>query len=809
MYHDLRHALRSLRQTPGFTLVALLTLALCIGANSAIFSVVRAVLLKPYPWPDSERLVYVHNTYPLMGLPDAGTSIPDYLDRRHGVSGFADAAMYHPINFNLAAVGQPERLIGLRATPSLFSTLHSAPALGRGFTDADARPGTDKVIVLSHALWKNRFGADPALIGTTVRLNAETYTVIGVMPAWFYFPSPRVQAWVPFAFTAAEQSDNERGHEYSSMLARLKPGATLPGVQQEMDAIQRRNAEQMPGSAEFWKSSGFGGRCRGFLEQNVGEYRQMLWLVQAGVAAALLIGCANVASLLLTRALARERELSIRAALGASRLRLMRLLLTESLLLFLGGGLLGLLVAWWGLNALGALGLSALPRAFGVQLDFTVFGFTLGCALLTGLAFGSLPAWSAAREEVSATLKESGTRGTAGRRTQAVRAALVVGEIALAIILLTTSGLLVRSFDRLQQENPGFVPGGVLTARLSLPAAQYDRPEKILAFADAILARVRALPGVRSAGLIDNLPFSGSSSSGSYSSPDLVLPAGAPAPHGKQRHVDPGFFPTLGLTLLRGRLFTAADSAGTQKVTIVDRVLGERYWPGQDPLGKRIDCGGEAPNYRIIVGVVAPIKTANLEEQVQKETLYHPFAQQPVTDFVLTIKTEGDPATLGAAVREAVREVDPEQPVFDLKTMSQRVDEVSQNRRAPMLLFSLFSGVSLLLAVLGVYGVLSFAVARRTTEFGVRVALGATGSDIAKLVLRQGVWFVCLGVAGGLAGYLALSHLIGRMLYGIAPTDPRTLLLAPLLLGATALLACWLPARRATRVDPMVALRSE
>jgi putative ABC transport system permease protein len=810
MLHDLKFALRSLRKTPGFAIIAVATLALCIGANSAIFSVVHAILLKPYPWPEAERLVYVYNSYPLMGLANAGSSIPDYLDRRAAVSGLADAALFTGRSFNLASDGAPERIVGLRATPSLFTTLQSAAQLGRVFTAAEAEPGAAKVVVLSHALWQSRFGANPSIIGTSVRLNTENYTVIGVMPEWFYFPSPRVQAWVPFAFTAAQKSDGERGNEYSNMVARLKPGATLAAVQRDLDVIQARNAQRLPDEAPFWQTSGFGGRVQDFLDQNVGNIRGMLWLVQAGVVAALLIGCANVASLLLARAVARERELAIRTALGAGRARLLRLLLTESLLLFLGGGILGLFVAWWGLDTLGALGLSTLPRAFGVRLDPSVFVFTLVCALLTGLAFGTLPAWTAARSDAATALKEAGSRGSAGRRTTFLRAALVVGEIALAVMLLSTAGLLVRSFEKLQQENPGFIPGGVLTAQLSLPAAQYDQPAKCVAFADAALTRLRALPGVAAAGLTDVLPFTGNNSQGSYSSPDIVVPPGAPAPHGQQRYVDPGYFKALGLTLLRGRLLADTDTAATQKVVVVDKLLADKYWPGQDPLGKRINRGSDSsPQIWTIVGVVAPIKFQSLEENVKKETLYYPYAQQPGTNVILVVKTAGDPSRLTAAVREAVRSADPDQPVFDIKTMQQRMDDVAQSRRAPMLLLSLFSGVALLLAVLGVYGVLAFSVAQRTSEFGIRLALGATAGDIAALVLKQGARLVLLGVGTGLAAFLALSTVVGRLLYGIAPTDPATLAMAPVVLALAALLACWLPVRKATHVNPLEALRAE
>ena len=812
MLSDLKFALRQLAKAPGFTVVAILTLALCIGANSAIFSVVHAILLKPYPWPDSEKLVYVYNTYPLMGLPNAGISIPDYLDRREGVSGFADAALYNRQNFNLSGTSDPELIVGFRATPSLFSTLETGAMLGRVFNDHDAQPGSPKVVVLSHALWKNRFGSDPALIGTTIRLNTEPVTVIGVMPPTFYFPAPTTQVWVPFVFTPAQRTDAERGNEFSIMIARLKPGASAATVQRDLDLIQSRNAERVTSEAAFWKSTGFGGRTIGFLEQNVANIRGMLWLVQAGVAAALLIGCANVASLLLARAVSRERELAIRAALGAGRGRLVRLLLIESLVLFLAGGALGLLVALWGVGALGAVGLSTLPRAFAVTLDPTVFAFTLLCALGTGLVFGALPAWSASRSDAAAALKEAGARGTSGRRTQGLRAALVVVEIAVAVMLLSTAGLLVKSFSRLQQENPGFRPGGVITAKLNLPRAKYGQPEKQVAFHDAAVAALRALPGVREVGITNVLPFTGNNSQGSYTSPDIVVPPGAPSPHGQMRAVDSGYLRALGLTLLRGRWIADSDTALSQPVVVIDRLLADRYWPGQDAIGKRITRGSTENNPQVVVGVVAPVKVQNLEENTTKETLYFPYSQYPQfpdVTFILVVKTDGDPAALAASVRNAVRSADPEQPVFDVKTMAQRMDDVAQPRRAPMILLSLFSAVALLLAALGVYGVLAFSVAQRTSEFGIRLALGATPGNIAALVLRQGSVLVVVGVLAGLAGYLALSRIVAQLLYGVAATDPATLAIAPLILALVALAACLLPARRATKVDPMVALRAE
>ena len=770
------------------------------------------MLLKPYPWPQSEDLIYIHNTYPKMGLPRAGCSIPDYLDRRTGVTALEESALYTGVSLNLASDGNPERVAGMSVTASQFPLLKSSPALGRTFTDAEAQIGAAKTVVLSDPLWKNRFGSDRAIVGKDIQLNGEPFTVVGVMPAGFYFPSPRVQLWVPFAFTDAQKSDNGRGSEFSSMVARLKPGATVAQAQREVDGIHRALRDRLPDRKPFWESSGFGGIVIGFLDDNVKDIRAMLWLVQAAVAAALLIGCANVASLLLARASARERELAIRAALGAGRARLMRQLLTEAMVLFVLGGALGLIVALWGVSAMDSLGVGNLPRGFAVTLDAPVFGFTLLCALLTGLGFGALPAWSATGGDTAGALKDAGTRATAGRRHLWLRSSLVVTEIALALMLLTTAGLLLRSFSQLQNVDPGFVRENVLTASLSLPAAKYDSPEKQALFHDQLLARIAALPGVTASGLTSTLPFSGSNSQGSYTIESYTPPAGQPAPHGMVRQVSAGYFKAMGIPLLRGRLLEPTDTLGRERAVVIDRILADRYWPGRDPIGQRLSRGGAATQGNgawTIVGVVAPIKSLNLEDNVTKETLYFPFPQSPSRILTLVVKTAGAPGALAAQVRAAVLAVDPEQPVFDVKTMDARLAEAMQPRRSPMILLGLFAGIALLLAALGVYGVLAFAVGQRTNEIGIRMALGATRGNILGLILRQGAGLVVLGVMLGLLGYLTLSTVIGKLLFNVAATDPATLVIAPVVLAFVALAACILPARRATKVDPMVALRAE
>jgi putative ABC transport system permease protein len=807
--NDLRYVLRQLARTPGFTIVAVLTLALCIGANSAIFSVINAILLRPYPWPGAERLVYADNTYPLMGLNEAGVSIPDYLDRRGMVSGFADSAMYAGASLNLSGDAQPQMVDGLSVTPSLFTTLESSAALGRVFNGDDAKPDAPATVVISHGFWKSNFGSDPSVVGRVIRIDNRPVTVIGVMPEDFYFPTPKVQAWTPFAFTPAQMSDAQRGTEYSTMIARLRPGATVAGVQRELDQIQARNAERLPQAREFWKTSGFGGRAVGFLEKNVRDVRKMLWLIQAGVAAALLIGCANVAGLLLARAVGREKELAIRTALGASRARMIRLLLTESVVLFLTGGALGLVVATWGIDALQMIGLSNLPRGFGVTLDLGVFAFTLGCAVVTGVAFGALPAFASSHSNPSVSLKEAGVRGSAGRRTQRLRSALVVVEIALAVMLVATASLLVKSFMRLQRVDPGFVPGGALGAQVALPYGKYAKPEAVVAFHDAVVARISGATGVSAVGTTDTLPFSGANNSSSYSSPDIVVPEGAALPHAMVRSVDPGFQKALGLTLLRGRWFNDSDVAGAQRVAVIDRVLLDRYWKGQDPIGKRIQRNGDSSEMFTVVGVVASVKAQSLDEASDKETIYYPLAQVPQRQLMLVVRTGGNPSALSAIIRDAVHSVDPTQPVFDVLTMDQRMDSAAQPRKAPVVLLSVFGGLAMALAMLGVYGVLAFSVAQRTSEFGVRMALGATAGDIATLVVRSGAILVGLGIVIGMGSYLALNRLVAALLFDTPATDPAMLAAAPLLLALAALGACLLPAIRATRIQPITALRHD
>ena len=804
---DIRYAWRSLRKQPVFTLIAVLTLTLGIGANTAIFSLVYQILLRPLPYGNAERLVYVWNSYPLMNLAKASVSIPDYIDRKTQADTIEDAALMTGRALTLADGGEAERIRALAITPSFFSTLQRQPMLGRIFTEAEAQPGADKQVILAHTLWRTRFGADPSIVGRDIRLSSEVYKVVGVLPADFELPGREIGALVPFSFTPQQMSDAGRGNEFSQMIARLRPGATIELANSQFKMIVDRNLQRLPQSVGFVKTSGFTGFAVPMRDEIVGDTRQPLLLLQLGVLLVLFIACANVANLLLMRATGRGRELAIRTTLGAGQWRLMRQMLTEGLLLSLLGAVGGLVLGFVGLRALIALAVGQIPGATNASLHLPVLGFTLLLAVVTGVIFGLVPAIAAIRGNAALMLKEDATRGSAGRSTGFMRAALVVGETAVALMLLIGAGLLIKSFARLQNVDPGFERQNVLTAQLGLPAARYPNPPDRVQFWSRLVEKAQQIPGVTSVGLTTNVPLNGNVGSGSYSIVGYTPAEGEAAPHARQEVVGADYFQAMKIPLIEGRFFSATDSLDAAPVAIVDQHMVEKYFKGRSALGQEIQRGGAtSPRIRII-GVVGTINSIDLGMPVTKERIYRPMLQQAPGSMALVLKTGLEPTQMVSQVRSAVKQIDSEQPIFDVRTMEEWVDRSLAIRRAPTTLLTIFGAVALVLSAIGIYGVLAYGVTQRVREFGIRQALGANQKSILSLVLKSGMMRVGLGMALGLAGALALSTYLESMLFGVSSKDVPVFAIVTVILFAVALLACYIPARRATRIDPMIALR--
>ncbi len=804
---DIRYAIRSLRKQPVFTAIAVLTLTLGIGANTAIFSLLYQVLLRPLPYRDADRLVFVWNTYPLMGLPQASVSIPDYVDRKTQAAALEDATLFTMRSVNLTTNGQPEQLRALAVTPSFFSTLGRQPAIGRGFQEDEAKPGADKFAVLTYATWRSHFGADPSIVGRDIRLNGEAHRVTGVLGEDFMLPAAEIAVLQPFAFTPQQMSDLGRGNEFSQMIARLRPGATIEQANGQFKAIVTRNLERLPERKAFAESSGFGGYALSLRDQLVGDARAPLYVLQAGVIVLLLIACANVASLLLMRATGRYRELAIRTTLGAGHQRLIRQLLTEGLVLSGLGAIAGLAVGWAGVRGLVALSPQQIPGMAEASLNPAVMAFTMALAVLTGLVFGLVPALTVLRGSMSTVLKDDSARGSASKRTGFTRSTLVVVETALALVLLVGAGLLVKSFLRLNDVNPGFSSERVLTAQLSLPMTRYPDAPARRAFWTRLLEQTRALPGVTSVGVTSNVPFNGNVSSGSYSIVGYTPPQGEAQPHGRQEVIGGDYLKSMQIPIVAGRAFTDADSGDAPPVVIIDQYLVNRYFRDKSPIGQQIRRGGPTSPAFTIVGVAGTINSIDLGMPVAKERIYYPVAQQARQSMALIVKSGVDPKTLVAQVRSAVVAIDSEQPIADVRTMEEWITRSLEGRRSPMLLLALFGGVALLLSAIGIYGVLAFAVAQRTREIGIRQALGADRRSILSLVLKQGLTTAAIGVGLGLVGAIALTRYLQTLLFGVGAHDIQVYAGVTLTLLAVATAACYVPARRATAVDPNTALR--
>ena len=806
LIHDLRYSWRLLLKNPGFTTVAVVALALGIGANSGIFSVVNALLLRPLPFKDPDQLVQVWEANIKRGQNTMTVAYPNFADWRDQNHVFEQVVAYSDRTFDLTATAEPERIQGAIVSPSFFPMLRIEPMLGRVLLPEEDQPNKVFSVVMSERLWQHRFNSDPHIIGQAIVLNNESFTVVGVIPNvtdLSGMPND-TELWIPISHSRG--FNNRRGH-YLSVMARLKPGVTREQAQANMDAIASGLATQYPDS-----NTDHGVRLVPLQEQIVGDFRLALLVLLGAVAFVLLIASANVANMLLARAASRQKEIAIRTALGAGRFRLIRQLLTESLLLSALGGAAGLLLALWGVHLLVAFGPADLPRAKEVAIDGRVFGFTLAVSLMTGIIFGLAPALQASRPNLNETLKESGRSATGSAGHRRMRSLLVVSEIALSLVLLVGAGLLMRSFLKLQAVNPGFNPQNVLTMQISLRGPNYQKEAPVIAFYDQLLDQIKALPGVQSVATRSHLPIALDEDYANLSfniEGQLYEPANRPIAF--YNAVSPDYFRTLEIPVLKGRSFDEHDMSKTQNVIIINETLSRRYFHGEDPIGQRMTLNDKNPkeeDWATIVGIVKDTKPRALDGEPVAE-MYVPFAQQPDSSMVLMIRATNKPESLVAAVRREVQTLDKNQLVHSIKTFERVMSEAVATPRFRTFLLGVLAVVALILAMVGIYGVMSYSVAQRTHEIGIRIALGARGSDVLKLVIGHGMALVLGGIAIGLAASFALTRVMSKLLFGVGATDPMTFVVIALLLTGVALLASYLPARRASKVDPVIALRYE
>ena len=804
LLHDLRYAARIQLKNPAFTVVAVIALALGIGANTAIFSVVNTVLLRPLPYKDPERLVMVWEDATKHGYPRDTPAAANYVDWRDQNQVFEGMAAIADESFNLTGAGDPERLEGRRVSANLFPILGVEPQVGRVFTAAEDQPGSEHVVLLSYGLWQRRFGGDPGIVGKSLTLNGESYIVVGVMPARFQFPSSDDQAWVPIAFTQEQAAS--RGRHYLQVIARLKPGVTLAQAQSEMSTIATRLQQQYPES-----NTDLGAAVTSLHEHLVGDIRPALLILLGAVGLVLLIACANVANLLLARAAVRQKEIAVRVALGAKRGRLIRQFLTESVVLSTLGGVVGLIVAYTGLLLLRSFIPENISQAREISIDLKVLGFTLLVSVATGVIFGLAPAIQAVRFNQSETLKEGGRDAATGGGGKRLRSVLVMAEVAISLVLLIGAGLLINSFLRLRNVDPGFRADNLLTMKIVLPEPKYEEFERRTAFYTDVVQRVQSLPGVRSAAVTTNLPLYRQGNSIG------IRIEGRPAPPPGQelivvtRIVSPGYFDTMSIPLLSGRKLSDQDTETTPNAAVISETMARRYWPNEDPIGKRIAAGRieSDQDWISVVGVVKDVRQFELTAAPRPQ-MYVSYRQAGFfAPEDLVVKTDVDPASMAATVRNAVWEIDKDQPVSNIRTMEEILADSIARQRFSMLLLAIFAGVALVLAAVGIYGVMSYSVAQRTHEIGIRMALGAQTGAVLKLAVGYGMKLVIAGIVVGLVAALALTRVMSTLLFGVTATDPTTFTLISLLLVLVAAIASYIPARRATKVDPMIALRYE
>ena len=805
MIHDLRYAVRGLLKKPLFAVLTVLTLALGIGANAAIFSVVNGVLLRPLPYPHPGQLMMVWIYNPRQGFDKDVAPYPGFSDWRAQSRSFEHLAAYFGASVSLTGVGDPAQLRGARVTASFFPTMNVQPALGRWFSEEDATAGHERVVMLEHGLWEQRFHGDRNIVGRTIQLSGRPYEVIGIMPAGFQYPDDAT-LWLPLApVEPYKQLMESRGSYWLNVIGRLRADTTQGAAQTEMDMIARRLEQQYPGS-----SGGQGIRLTALHDEIVGDVRRALLVLLGAVGCVLLIACANVANLLLTRATGRQKEIAIRAALGAPRLRIVRQLLTESVVLALAGAAAGLLLAAWTLAALRQAAPTNIPRLTSIAIDLPVLMFTLIVALATGVIFGIAPAWQSASASQSDALKEGGRSGGEGARGRRVRNVLAVLEVAAAIVLLVGAGLLVRSFAAIARTDLGFNPRNVLVLQIELPRLKYTEDQRIIQFYEQLSDRLTALPGVRSVGLGSSVLLGRLPNSSTLTVEGRPVPRDAvniPVPFDT---VTNGYFATLGIPLTRGRLFGTEDTATAPPRVIVNEAFVRRFFPSDNPIGRRVTFNPQDKNVQwlTIVGVVADTRRGGVDRPAWAE-LYFPLSQSADSRLMALVRTAGDPITLARAAQEQVWAIDPGQPIASVRTLSELVGRVQANRRFTMMMLGVFALVALVLAAVGIYGVIAYSTAQRTQEIGIRLALGAARGDVLKMVLSDGLRIGALGSAIGIAAAAASSRLLSSFLFGVSPHDPVTFVAFPAALLIVAALASWIPARRALAVDPMAALRGE
>ena len=808
MLQDVKYGVRMLVKSPGFTLVAVIALALGIGANTAIFTVVNAVLIRSLPYRSPDRLVVVWEKNRNRGRDQNVISPANYLDWQDRNSVFESMAALFDNRANLTGVDDPEELPIQAVTSNFFDILGVNAALGRTFLPEEGQRGKDQVTVLSQALWKRRFGGDPAIIGKTIKLNGRDFVVVGVAPADVKFlirqssqTGKDPALWQPIAFS---QNSRIRRGRFMTAIARLNPGVTLQQAQAEMDSIGTQLEQQYP---DF--NTGWGINLVPLRTQFVGAIRPALLVLLGAVAFVLLIACANVANLLLARAASRQREIAIRTALGAKRSRVIRQLLTEATLLAALGGVLGMLLAWWGVDFLIALSPKDLTGLKDVGLDYRVLLFTLSVSVLTGILFGLAPAMEASRPNLNESLKEGGRGAVSAARSHRWRNAFVVVEVALALVLLIGAGLMIRSFARLEGVNPGFDSKNVLTVRLLLPASKYGQDPQFIAFFKQLVERVQSLPGVRSVGTISYLPFGGGGAA-----TGMIIEGRPELPPGQQltgdvRVVDGGYFKTMGIPLMAGRSFNERELAQESHVVVINEAMARDFFPGEDPIGKRVTINMKDQNVPSeIIGVVGDAKYAGLDTPARAMT-YWPYPELVYSGMTLLVRAESNPLGLTESIRREVLAMDKDQPIADVATMDSLLAESTARARFNAFLLGVFAVVALMLAAVGIFGVMSYGVSERTHEIGVRMALGARRVDVLGLVVKQGMVLTLVGIGVGLGTAFGLTRVMASLLFGLSATDPLTFVGISVLLALVALLACYLPARRATKVDPMVALRYE